>query len=209
MIALHYAVLVLIAIAIIAVVAFCVRATLQAKHLHGVLSLEGMNTPGLATLNFIKTVGHAERSLIIHDDGNNMADSVYNDEEAINAVVRRMQENDSLRVRCWFNVESDLGLVTTIQKDEHLAKRFDVRYRKPSFLKLWRSRWLDPHYKIADDGEFGTVSRHAFRAQRRRFRTEDCAGASAEGRDITLGAYMRRFDRGFEKGNPMSSGDWR
>lgn len=209
MIALHYAVLVLIAIAIIAVVAFCVRATLQAKHLHGVLSLEGMNTPGLATSNFIKTVGHAERSLIIHDDGNNMADSVYNDEEAIDAVVRRMQEHESLRIRCWFNVESELGLVTTVREDDHLAKRFDVRYRKPSWLRLWRFSWLDPHYKIADDGEFGTVSRHAFGAQRRRFRIEDCAEASEEGRDITLGAYMRRFDRGFDKGIPMSSGDGR
>lgn len=206
MIALHFAVLMLTAIAIISVVAFCVRATLRAKHLHGVLSLEGMNTPELATSNFIKTVGHAEKTLIIHDDGNHMADSVYNDEKAIDAVVRQMQEHDSLRVRCWFNEEDDLGLVTTIRKDDHLANRFDVRYRNPSSLKLWRSRWLDPHYKIADDGEFGTVSRHAFGAQRRRFQIEDCTQASEEGRDITLGAYMRRFDRGFEKGIP-SSGD--
>lgn len=168
-----------------------------------------MNAPGLATSNFIKTVERAERSLIIHDDGNNMADSVYNDEEAIDAVVGRMQEHVSLRVRCWFNVESEIGLVTTIRGDDRLAKRFDVRYRKASSLRLWQSRWLDPHYKIADDGDFGTVSRHAFGAQRRRFRIEDCAQASEEGRDITLGTYIRRFNRGFEKGIPASSGDCR
>lgn len=211
MIVLHVAVLVLIALGIIWVVAFCVRATLRAEHLHGVLSLQGMNESEVATANFIQAVNRAEKSLLIHDDGNDMNDSVYNDQKAIGAVVDRMREYKSLRVKCWFNVESaqELGLVATLRKDDRLATRFEVRYRKPSTLKLWRLSWFDPHYKIADDGEYGTVSRHAFGARRRRFRTEDCAQASTVGRDLTLGPYMRRFERGFERGIPPSLDDGR
>lgn len=211
MIVLQMAVSLIVAVGIIWVVAFCVRATLRAEHLHGVLSLHGMNEAGVATENFVKTVGHAKKSLIIHDDGNYMKDSVYNDQRAIDAVVNRMNEQDSLRVKCWFNVESPtaLGLVAAIRKERQLAMRFDVRYRKPSALRLWRFRWFDPHYKIADDGEYGTVSRHALGEERRRFQIEDCVQASEKGRDITLGPYMRRFDRGFKKGIPPSLDDHR
>ena len=198
------AILAPIALSIIGAVAFCVRATLQAEHLHGVLSLQGMNAPKVATANFIKAVEHAEESLIIHDDGNHMADSIYNDQDAIRAVVDRMYECESLRVKCWFNEKAtlELDLVATIRKDSRLAPRFEVRYRKRTKLRLWRSSWLDPHYKIADDGKYGLVSRHAFRSGRRKFQIEDCVQASTRGRAITLGPYMRRFDRGFDKALP-------
>lgn len=202
MIVVHVVLLGFIAIGIIAVVAFCIRATLLAHHLRGVLSLQGRNEPEVATANFVEAVGHADKSLIIHDDGNNMADSLYNDPDAIEALVNRMNEHEAIRVKCWFNVESvpELGLVAAIRKDSRLATRFEIRYRKPTLLELWRLSWLDPHYKIAD-GEFGTLSNHAFGSGRRRFRIEDCTRASAKGRDITLGPFMRRFDRGFEKGS--------
>lgn len=48
-------ILVLIALSIIGVVAFCIRETLQAEHLRGVLSQQGMNEPEVATANFIKS----------------------------------------------------------------------------------------------------------------------------------------------------------
>lgn len=207
MIVVHVLVLVLIAAGIISVLAFCVRATLVAHHLHGVLSLQGRNEPEVAIANFIKAVAHAEKSLIIHDDGNHMVDSLYNDPDAINAIVNRMKEHETLKVKCWFNVESapELGLVAAIRNDSLLATRFEVRYRRPTLLGLWRSSWFDPHYKIAD-GKYGTLSRHAFHSERRHFRIEDCVQASAKGRDITLGSYLRRFDRGFNKGLPPSLG---
>ena len=195
-------VLTLIAVGIIAVVAFCIRATLLAHHLRGVLSLQGRNEPEVATANFVEAVGHAEKSLIIHDDGNNMADSLYNDPDAIEALINRMKEHEALRVKCWFNVESkpELALVAAVRNEDHLATRFEIRYRKPTLLGLWRLSWFDPHYKIAD-GEFGTLSNHAFGSGQRRFRIEDCTQASTKGRDITLGPFMRRFDRGFKKGS--------
>lgn len=207
MIVVHVVVLGFIAIGIISVVVLCIRATLLAHHLHGVLSLQGMNEPEVATANFVRAVGHAERSLIIHDDGNHMADSLYHDPDAIEALVNRMKEHEALRVRCWFNVESvpELDLVAAIRKDSRLAARFEVRYRKPTLLGLWRFSWFDPHYKIAD-GEFGTLSNHALGSGKRRFRIEDCTQASAKGRDITLGPFVRRFDRGFKNGLPPSLG---
>lgn len=201
----------LVAAGAIWVVVFCVRATLRAEHLRGVLSLQGMNESDVATANFIETVRRAETSLAIHDDGNNMEGSVYNDQKAIDAVVTQMNKHESLSVKCWFNVESvpELGLVAAMRNDDRLATRFAVRYRKPSPLKLWRFSWFDPHYKIADGGEYGTVSRHAFGAMQRRFWIEDCAQASQKGKDITLGPYMRRFAKGFQNGNPPSAGDVR
>lgn len=161
----------LVAAGAIWVFVFCVRATLRAEHLRGVLSLQGMNESDVATANFIETVRRAETSLVIHDDGNNMEGSVYNDQKAIDAVVTQMNKHESLSVKCWFNVESapELGLVAAMRNDGRLATRFAVRYRKPSPLKLWRFSWFDPHYKIADGGEYGTVSRHAFGAMQRRF----------------------------------------
>lgn len=208
MIFLQVTLLVIVAVAVIWVVALCIRATLRAEHLYGVSSFEGMNEPGVATENFIETVEHAKDLLIIHDDGNYMGGSVYNDRKAIDAVVSRMNEQKSLKVKCWFNVESEteLGLVAAIRKEGHLGTRFEVRYRKPSALRLWRFSWFDPHYKIADDGRFGTVSRHALGASRRRFRIEDCVQASEKGRDITFSRYRRLFDRGFDEGISPTSG---
>lgn len=198
----------LVAAGIVWVVAFCVRATLRAEHLRGVLSLQGMNESDVAITNFIETVRRAATSLVIHDDGNHMEGSVYNDQKAIDAVVRQMNKHDSLSVKCWFNVESvpELGLVAAMRNDDRLATRFAVRYRKPSPLKLWRFSWVDLRYKIADGGEYGTVSRHAFGAMQRRFWIEDCTQASQKGKNITLGPYMRRFVRGFQNGRPPCKG---
>lgn len=209
MIVLHIVVLILIAVGMIWIVAFCVRATLTAEHLRGVLSLQGMNESEVATANFIKAVEHAEKSFIIHDDGNYMVDSIYNNQEAIAALLKQMKEHKSLRVMCWFNVESspELRLVEAVRKNNDLTTRFEVKYRKKAKFSLWQFSWLDPHYKIADDGEYGTVSRHSLGSKKRRFRTEDCTQASPKGRDITLGPYIRRFNKGFGKAYALSLGD--
>ena len=58
MIVVHVVVLGFIAMGIIFVIAFCIRATLLAQHLRGVLSLQGRNEPEVATANFVEAVAH-------------------------------------------------------------------------------------------------------------------------------------------------------
>lgn len=135
---------------------------------HAYLSVRitrGDNDDSAATSMFIYLVNEVEREMIIHDDGDSTDTSIYNDVQAIEAVTRRLQEHSDLTIRCFFNKQEDVKMVSL---GEQFPDRFLVRYRhgkRPSH---------DIHYKIIDDGLKGYLSVHDPGRRDREYELIDC-----------------------------------
>lgn len=144
-----------------------------------------------AIASFVEVVRHATRKLIVHDDGNKMPGTIYDNPEATEALDLQMNEHEELVVECLFNTRDQLAMVELL-RHRH-PKRFKVKYRRWP----WSRPAFDVHYKIADDGAYGHLSHHLFGAEERHFEVRDCSNANQTERDIEHGKYMRRFKRQF------------
>ena len=152
----------------------------------------GTNDDDQAVGTFIEVLRHATRSLVIHDDGNCMKRTLYNDREVIQAVESRLEAYPDLVVKCLFNVEEELAMVHLLQNK--YADRFQVRYRtgpRPNF---------DVHYKIADAGCIGRFSDHDFGEAARDYELYDCTKVGQTERNAVFKKYLKRFDKEFRRG---------
>ena len=109
---------------------------------------DGENDDPEARSNFLKVLRHAKRKLIVHDDGDNMQASIYNEADVIEAVRRQLDGNPKLVVMCLFNVRENLKMVERLSGLE----RFQVKYRR----WFWARPAFDVHYKIAMTGRLAT-----------------------------------------------------
>ena len=151
----------------------------------------GRNDDKQAVETFVSVVREAERSLIIHDDGNKAPGTIYDDPTVIAAMDDQMRKHKELAVKCLFNAHDELALVDQLSR--RYPDRFHVRYRRWP----WRRPAFDVHYKIADDGAIGHLSHHEWGAEKRGFEVRDCRRVRRAERNIQLGKYMRRFKRQF------------
>ena len=152
---------------------------------------DGINDDREAVSRFVEVVRHAKHELIVHDDGNAMPGTIYNDENVIRAVDEQMTSHEKLVVKCLFNACDKLAMVERLS--ELYPDRFHVKYRR------WRRARpvFDVHYKIADRGAIGHLSHHDYGAAERNFEVRNCLSVNQRERDIEFGKYMRRFKRQF------------
>ena len=151
---------------------------------------DGVNDDKAAATMFIRVLDAAQKTLVIHDDGNQMDGTVYNDDRVVQAVRHRLRENQELSIRCLFNDRQDLDLVQRMRSE--FPGRFEVWYREgPRPVG-------DIHYKIADGGAFGHISTHLHGQPERRFKLLDCSSAKRRTRKIAFGPYLARFQRAIE-----------
>ncbi len=147
----------------------------------------GVNDDEAAATMFIRVLDAAQRTLIVHDDGNKMKGTVYDDNRVVEAVGRRLRENQQLNIRCLFNDRQDLELVRRMRSE--FPDRFRAWYRQgPRPVG-------DVHYKIADDGAFGHISTHQHGQPERRFKLLDCSAAKPRTRKHVFRRYLTRFER--------------
>ena len=152
-----------------------------------VVFTSGTNDDTEAVSKFVEVVQHATKNLIVHDDGNKMHGTIYDNPEAIEALKRQMNKHEDLVVKCLFNIPDELKMVDELR--QHYPERFKVKYRRWP----WSRPAFDVHYKIADDGAFGHLSHHAMEGKKRHFEVRDCSAANQTERNIEHGKYMRRF----------------
>ena len=146
----------------------------------------GMNDDAAATM-LIFVLRAAKKTLVIHDEGNKLPGTVYDDARVIDAVRRQLAENQDLDIQCLFNDRDDLDLVR--QMVAEYPDRFKVCYRdglRPND---------DIHYKIADGGVVGHLSWHEHMHPEREFKLLDCSDAQPRTRKRAFGKYLQRFDR--------------
>ena len=156
-----------------------------------VVFTSGTNDDKQAVSSFVDIVRHATKNLIVHDDGNKMPGTIYDNPEAIEALDRQLTEHEQLVVKCLFNVHDELAMVERLRQRH--PERFKVKYRRWP----WPRPAFDVHYKIADDGAIGHLSHHDMGAAERHFEVRDCLATKQTERNIEHGKYMRRFKRQF------------
>ena len=145
----------------------------------------GLNDDDTAATMFTDILAKAKETLVIHDDGNKVEGTVYDNPDVIDAVRRQLAGNQALRIRCLFNDREDLDLVRQMRSE--YPDRFEVWYRSaPRPLG-------DIHYKIADDGTIGHLSSHGHGQLERRFKLLDCSDAKPRTRKRAFGKYLHQF----------------
>ena len=156
--------------------------------LFGVLVESGTNDGNLAIMKFLEVVERAEQELVIYDDGDQVADTIYNNDDVGSALASRMENNPRLCVRVLFNKRSDIQLPKRMSQ---FGDRFEVRYRageRPA---------QDVHFKIAD-GRVGYFSQHGLGETAREFTFCDARHTSKRARKIAFGAHLQYFNEQFQ-----------
>ena len=142
-----------------------------------------------AVARFTEALGYATRELLIHDDGDEIEGSLYNDDTAIQAVADRLNERPELKIRCLLNFNESVGMA---KLGDEFGKRFQVRY-------LHQRPFDDVHFKIADRGKWAYISTHRKGETQRDGEVCDGTRASERVRRHYVGDLLEAFDNGFEK----------
>lgn len=143
-----------------------------------------------AIAQFVEAVDRADVELLIHDDGDKIEGSVYDDSDAIQAVKDRLIDRPRLRVRCLLNFNEDVEMAKL--KDE-FEERFQVRY-------LHQRPVEDVHFKIADRGKWAYLSTHRKGDTVRNGKICDGTQANERVRRAYVGDLLEAFEDGFSKG---------
>ena len=123
------------------------------------------NSDETAESNFLTLLQDAKESMVVHDDGNKMEGSIYQNQRVIDAVHMKLSENPRFRFSCHFNFDD--GMPFTKAFEGHPGVRIVTGHGdRPDD---------DVHYKIIDEGIKAHISRHEVASQERRYRVIDCA----------------------------------
>lgn len=141
--------------------------------------------------NFIELLDEAHISMILHDHGNNMEGSVYNDRRVINAVRRKLQDNPDFKLQCLFNCNEDVRF----RKEFANEPQVEIRPRTAT------GSVGGVHYKIIDGGVKAYLSRDERGSRDRIYKIVDCTSVSKRHRrriaESVLGKYTADFTSSF------------
>ena len=122
----------------------------------------GENDDDQAADMFIALIKQTRRRIVIHDDGNDSPESVYNNDQVMVAIRDRIRQR-GIEVRCLFNDEEQPLKLLDLARSEECRGHILVWYMKGDRPDQ------DIHYKIVDDGKLVHLSRHEHRASERGF----------------------------------------
>lgn len=142
-----------------------------------------------AMARFAEALNHANNELLIHDDGDKVDGSIYNDDSVIQTVRDRLNNCPDLRIRCLLNFNED---VKATKLSDEFNERFQVRY-------LHQRPVDDIHFKIADRGKWAYLSTHRKGNPERDGEVCDGTRASERVREYYVGDLLEAFEDGFEK----------
>ena len=147
------------------------------------------NDDDAAADRFLDVLDHAHHELLIHDDGDRFEGSVYENDEAIQAVRDHLEAKPDLRIRCLLNFNEGVKMANL---STEYADRFQVRY-------LHRRPVDDFHFKIADGGKMSYLSTHRKGSSHRKGEIYDGTEASKRTRKLRIGGLVEDFYNGFDK----------
>ena len=159
----------------------------------------GTNDLERARQTFLDLAQEANQEIVIYDDGNNMTESFYDDENFVQEVETILAgKEEAVTVRCLFNTQDQ----TAFWRLYHLPK-VDIRFRPEPRPKS------DVHFKIVDGGILAYLSRHDLGDSRRKFRLIDCRPVPRYARRSVkqemVGEYLDRFEQAFRKATSVKN----
>ena len=158
-----------------------------------VSTVTGWNSDKTAEDNFLALLQDATESMVVYDDGNKMAGSIYENQQVIDAVHKKLSENPKFRLSCYFNFDHAVLFRQEFAENPRIQIVTGHRDRPND----------DVHYKIIDEGLKTHISRHEVDSQERQYRIIDCTrvpkGRMAHVADVLLESY---------KAHASSVGTW-
>lgn len=150
-----------------------------------------VNDDAAAVESFVAMLSEAQESMIVYDDGDNTAGSLYNAPQVVSAVDDKLQANPEFVLQCLFNCDDDL----LFRKELAGKPQVTIRTRGSS------APAHEIHYKIIDGGSKAYLSRHRLGSSERKFKIVDCTRVSLRHREqianVVLGRYKDHFKRAF------------
>lgn len=150
------------------------------------------NSDEAAVEHFKALLREAERSMVVHDDGNKMAGSIYENEEIIDAVRQKLTNNEHFRLACHFNCDGN---------------RFTEELRQCPGVEIRIGHGERPeddvHYKMIDCGRKAHLSRHEFNSKERRYKVIDCGSVPSRLMEQVTDAVLGRY-----KDHAKNVGTW-
>ena len=151
------------------------------------------NSDRTAENNFVALLQEATESMVVYDDGNKMEGSIYQSQQVIDAVRKKLSKNPGFRLSCYFNFDDEV-LFTKELKEHPCVQIVTGHGDRPDD---------DVHYKIIDGGLKAHISRHEVASQERQYRMIDCTkvpkGRRTDVAEVLLEPY---------KAHALSVGTW-
>ena len=165
--------------------ALAVRIVLRGLAFLQVSTASGWNSDETAAAQFIGLLDEAATSMVVHDDGNKMEGSIYENEEVVDAVRRKLSDNRHFRLSCHFNFDASLRFTSELAGCDGVRIEVGNGTRPDD----------DIHYKIIDGGLKAHVSHHELDSRERWYKVIDCSGVPrrllAHVTDVLLGRYKK------------------
>ena len=125
-------------------------------------------------------IDEAKKDMIIHDDGNNTCQTLYNNTEVLKAIKLCLDGGTTIRIL--FTRREDIKLAQL----EH--RNLQIYYCREASPKP------DLHYKIVDRGRMACLSRHAEHEERKDYELIDCRRTPRTGRKMFADLYQKFED---------------
>ena len=165
--------------------------TLQLRHVTSTRTR--LNAGPVAMEEFLKLLDEARREMIIYDDGDMVADSIYAMQELVDAVREKLKSSSEFRMRCLFNAPDDS--LPFMKAFGHGVDRVTIKPRD-------RNRHpFRTHYKIIDGGRKAYLSEHSLGSRERWFKIVDCTKVPEKhvqrASELAFGGCLNDFNQAF------------
>ena len=131
----------------------------------GARRLTGLNDPAITKSYFLLLLNQAQTEMIVYDDGNDVSDSVYTDDEVLAAIDKKFNEQPRFTMRCLFNCPVPEPLQSRFVHESRLDARS---------TQLGKSAPRDAHLKVIDSGRMAYLTKHEFDSTTRSYELVDC-----------------------------------
>lgn len=161
----------------------------------GVRRITGLNDPDTSKRYFLLLLDQAQSSMIVYDDGNDVADSLYSNEEILDAIEGKFRDNPKFTMQCLLNCPVPDRMRDKFSKET----RMDART-----TGLGSDAPRDTHLKIIDKGRMAYLTQHDFGSMVRPYELVDCltvAGWALKGvARREMAGLVEEFEKKFQQG---------
>ena len=165
-----------------------------------------MNDKRVALKEFIRLLGAASQEMVIYDDGDDVADSMYGTEEITQAIHGKLSGHPDFRIRFLLNCTARHSMFP--REFDSGDPRIEIRTRRPAEDPPTRAD-VGPYYKMIDGGRCVYLSWHDRSGMARVHQVIDCSNVKGFGRDRVVrkivGKYADHFDHEFSNAIPAAT----
>ena len=153
---------------------------------------------------FLKLLQAAKQEMVIYDDGDSIPDSIYDNEEIIEAIREKLSIRPDFRIRCLFNCDN--ANLKFRQAFASGVTGVEIKIRKDPGVR-GTSAGDVPHYKMIDGGSQAHLSWHEAGSADRIYQIVDCSNVRGWGKASTIhritGEYTDHFLCAFQAAPPV------